>query len=105
MHQVYGNGLNVDTKVWAELPLPWQVLEGEVPCPRELVEAVCVRHGIDAHQGDWLSPRASGKAVAFEPTPELVHCVAASSPQLAKILREAKVFSGKDVQWQKLQSE
>ena len=105
LHQVYGNGLNVDTKVWAELPLPWQVLEGEVPCPRELVESVCARHKVDAHKGGWVAPRARGKAVAFEPTPELVHGVTVSSPQLAKILREAKVFSGKDVQWQKLHGE
>lgn len=105
MHQEYGNGLSVDTKVWAELPLPWQVLDGEIPCPHSLVESVCARHGVDAQKGGWVAPRARGKAVPFEATPELVHGVTVASPHLANILREAKVFSGKNVQWQKLKDE
>jgi hypothetical protein len=35
--------------------------------------------------------------VPFQPTPELVHGVAVSNPYLAKILKQHKYFSGKDI--------
>jgi hypothetical protein len=95
MHSAYGKGLHPDTKVWNELPLPWQVLSGEVKCSRTEVENVCLRHEVDAEKSGWTAPRPQAKAVAFTPTPELVHGVEIGDPHLAKLLREAGVFSGK----------
>ncbi|MGI5142391.1 MULTISPECIES: hypothetical protein [unclassified Streptomyces] len=95
-HRMSGGGLHPDTYVWAELPLPWEVLRGERECPRSLVEAVCARHGVDPVAGAWTAPRPVAAAVVFRRTPELVHGVAVADPLMAGALRSAGVFSGKD---------
>ncbi len=95
MHSAHGQGLHSDTKVWNELPLPWQVLSGEVRCSRADVETVCRRHKVIPEKSGWTAPRPNAQAVAFVPTPELVHGVEVGNPHLAKLLREMGVFSGK----------
>jgi hypothetical protein len=92
-HRLRGGTTHPDTAVWAELPPPWEVLSGTAVCPRQLVEQACARHGV-AVEG-WTGPRADREAVAFRPTPELVHGVTVASPQLALALRRLGVFSGK----------
>ncbi|MEV8532110.1 hypothetical protein [Streptomyces sp. NPDC051211] len=94
-HRMSGGGLHPDTHVWAELPLPWEVLRGEKDCPRSLVEAVCARHGVDPVAGGWTAPRPAAEAVRFSRTPELVHGVAVADPLMASALRSAGVFSGR----------
>jgi hypothetical protein len=93
-HRVTGGDLDPDTKVWAELPLPWKVLSGEADCPRARVEAVCRTHGVDPDKNGWSAPRSGRTVHAFRPTPELVHGVAVASPELAATLRKAGWFSG-----------
>ncbi|MER6632643.1 hypothetical protein ABT301_31220 [Streptomyces sp. NPDC000987] len=95
-HRMSGGGLHPDTYVWAELPLPWEVLRGEKECPRSLVEAVCARHRVDPVAGAWTAPRPTAEAVPFRRTPELVHGVAVADPLMAGALRSAGVFSGKN---------
>lgn len=95
-HRVSGGGVHPDTYVWAELPLPWEVLRGEKECPRSLIEAVCARHRVDPIAGAWTAPRPQTEAVAYRRTPELVHGVAVADPLMASALRSAGVFSGKD---------
>lgn len=94
-HRMSGGGLHPDTYIWAELPLPWEVLRGERKCPRSLVEEVCARHRTDPVAGAWTAPRPTVEAVAFRRTPELVHGVAVRDPLMASALRSAGVFSGK----------
>ena len=94
-HQASGGKLDPDTQVWAELPLPWEVLSGEVECSRALVEEVCRRHGVDPVKNAWATPRAGRAVQTFRPTPELVHGVTVCSPELAGLLRQAGWFSGK----------
>jgi hypothetical protein len=94
-HRVIGGDLDPDTKVWAELPLPWEVLTGEAECPRDHVELVCVKHGVDPLKNGWAAPRPGRKVHSFRPTPELVHGVTVSSPELVGLLRKAGWFSGK----------
>ncbi|MDH6455258.1 MULTISPECIES: hypothetical protein [unclassified Streptomyces] len=94
-HRMSGGGLHPDTYVWAELPLPWEVLRGEEQCPRSLVEAVCARHRVDPIRGAWTAPRPVAEAVAFRRTPELVHGVPVADPLMAGALRSAGIFSGK----------
>jgi hypothetical protein len=85
-----------DVKVWAALPPPWEVLAGRAVCTRQDVEAACRAHGVDPVKAGWTAPRPGGRqAVAFSPTPELVHGVAVTSPALAAVLRKAGWFSGK----------
>jgi hypothetical protein len=94
-HQATGGKIDPNTGVWADLPLPWEVFNGEKTCTREIVEAVCKSHGIDAVKTGWVAPKAERKTVAFTPTPELVHGVVVSNPKLAAVLRKAGWFSGK----------
>lgn len=92
-HRRSGGDVHPATKVWADLPLPWEVVEGKVGCTRVMVEEACKRHGVNP--ASWVGAKVRGKVEEFTPTPELVHGVAVSSPALAKALRKAGVFSGK----------
>jgi len=94
-HRMSGGGLHPDTSIWAELPLPWEVLRGEKECPRSLVEAVCARHRVDPVAGAWTASRPAAEAVSFRRTPELVHGVPVADPLMAGALRSAGIFSGK----------
>ncbi|MFE9563018.1 hypothetical protein ACFYM0_18140 [Streptomyces sp. NPDC006487] len=94
-HRKSGGGLHPDTYVWAELPLPWEVLRGEADCPRSLVEEVCRRHGVDPVAGGWTAQRPVAEPAPYRRTPELVHGVAVRDPLMASALRSAGVFSGK----------
>jgi len=93
-HQQAGGMLDPNTIVWAALPLPWEVLQDTVSCTRATVKNACRRAELDPAKSGWLAPRVHG-IVAFRPTPELVHGVSVSSPYLAQLLRQHKVFSGK----------
>lgn len=86
-------GLHPDTLVWRNLPYPWRVFDQKEECPRALVEATCLQHGVLS--GGWAGPKPEKRAVEFKPTPELVHGVTVSSPFLASILKKAGWFSGK----------
>ena len=94
-HLSEGGNLDADTLVWAELPLPWEVFKGNARCGRSDVSAVCKKHGIDAKERGWITPKPKKKVVSYTPTPELVHGVTIAHPGLAKILKSAGAFSGK----------
>lgn len=95
LHRRKGGDVHPDTVVWSVLPPPWQVVTGDIACTRAMVTDACRRIGVDP--ASWVTPRAERRAVAFTPTPELVHGVAVTSPGLALVLRKAGVFSGKAV--------
>lgn len=89
-HRVYGEGLDPNTAVFNELPKPWDVMLHEACCTRSMVEAACNKHGVKA---GWLTPKT--KSVAkYTPTPELVHGVIVSSPELAATLKAVGYFGG-----------
>ncbi|NQZ15028.1 MAG: hypothetical protein HRT94_09430 [Alphaproteobacteria bacterium] len=92
-HRASGKDVHPDTKIWAALPRPWEVLKGEAQCTKDMVEKACKKYRVPPT--GWTGPRPPKKPVEFTPTPELVHGVAISSPGLAKVLKEAKWFSGK----------
>ncbi|HEX7776186.1 MAG TPA: hypothetical protein VF449_06635 [Parvibaculum sp.] len=94
-HRADGGGLDPDTLVWGELPAPWQVFSGSATCTRRDVEVACAIHGVDPVGRRWVAPRSGRQAVPFRPTPELVHGVAVSHPDIAAMLRKAGWFSGK----------
>jgi len=92
MHRGCGSGdLEPDTKVWNDLPKPWDVVLGREICTRALIETACKKQGV--HGKGWIKPRPKSVA-SFKPTPELVHGVTVSSPDLAALLRKAGYFSG-----------
>jgi len=89
----HGGEVHPDTKVWADLPAPWEVVRGEKSCTRPFVEFVCSTHNVKPE--GWTGLKKDQAPVEFRPTPELVHGVSVSSPFLAVALRRAGVFSGK----------
>ena len=96
-HQASGGDVDPDTKVWAFLPMPWDVIGGKARCTRADVEATCREMGTDPEARGWTAPRAKGKVAEFASTPELVHGVEVADPQWAALLRRAGVFSGKRI--------
>ncbi len=94
-HFSEGGSLDPDTQVWCDLPLPWEVLSGEVACSKHWVEKVCQRHGVDSVKKAWVAPQPKQAIAAFKPTPELVHGVSVSHPGLARFLKKQGFFSGK----------
>jgi hypothetical protein len=92
-HRASGGGVHPDTKVWGELPPPWEVLARKTGCTKAMVETACRKHGVDP--AGWIGPKPPKVPVPFRPTPELVHGVAIGSPGLATMLREAGWFSGR----------
>jgi hypothetical protein len=93
-HRLEGREQHVDVQVWADLPLPWDVVLGDDECPAELVRQTCRRHGVDAEAGGWTQPYRQDLTELPAPAPDLVHGVTVSSPLLAGLLRRAGVFSG-----------
>lgn len=96
MHYLHGSKKDPNIAVWNRLPFPWEVFSGKAVCPRSRVEAACKLEGLHPEKSGWIAPREHG-VVPFQPTPELVHGVAISNPYLAKVLKQHKYFSGKDV--------
>jgi hypothetical protein len=97
-HRLSGGELEPDTFIWADLPPPWEVFAGTAECTREQVERLCRSHKVDPEAKGWTAPRRNRTAVPFQPSPELVHGVVVSSPQLATILKKAGWFSGKETE-------
>lgn len=90
-HRMYGDGLDPNTAVFNELPKPWEVILREVACTRAMVEAACKKHNVTS---GWLSPKVKGNVAKYVPTPELVHGVIVSSPELASKLKASGYFAG-----------
>ncbi|MDN5432479.1 MAG: hypothetical protein L0G93_02305 [Acinetobacter sp.] len=93
-HFKSGGQLDPNTLVWSQLPLPWEVLQGQVVCTKSKVINQCLAVNLDPEKSGWIAPKLHG-IVQFKPTPELVHGVAVSNPFLASILKRNKFFSGK----------
>lgn len=97
-HQSSGGDVDPNTKVWARLPLPWQVLDGSAVCTAADVRAACAEAGLAGPGcGGWLAPLDLRAPAQFSPTPDLVHGIAVSDPAWAALLRRAGAFSGKRI--------
>lgn len=94
-HGSVGSVIEPNTKVWALLPMPWDVLDGRATCSRAFVQRACAAAGLDPQRTGWTAPRPAAPPVPFTVTPELVHGVTVASPEWAMLLRRAGVFSGK----------
>ncbi|NAS21584.1 hypothetical protein GT755_07790 [Herbidospora sp. NEAU-GS84] len=94
-HQASGGGLDPNTRVWASLPSPWDVLTGRAVSTRADVEQACAAANLNPHESGWTAAPATHQVATFEPTPELVHGVTVADPVWASLLRRAGVFSGR----------
>lgn len=95
-HARTGGSLDADTQVWNDLPLPWKVLSGELACTKQYIINICKGYEVDPIKSGWIAPKPQQYIEKFSPTPELVHGVTVENPHLAKILRSAGFFSGKN---------
>ncbi|TSC82167.1 MAG: hypothetical protein G01um101419_665 [Parcubacteria group bacterium Gr01-1014_19] len=87
------DGLDPDTKVWNELPKPWEVILDGKRCSRHMVMLACRRCKVEPKK--WLENSDGPRdAESAELTPELVYGVSVGSPELAKILKKAGFFAG-----------
>jgi hypothetical protein len=93
-HAREGRTEHDDVRVWAQLPLPWEVVLGDTECPADLVRRICWQTGIDPETTGWTQPYRQDVTELPEPAPELVHGVVVSSPLLARLMRQAGMFSG-----------
>ncbi|WP_188577178.1 hypothetical protein [Azorhizobium oxalatiphilum] len=103
-HAWLGGGLHPDTRVWADLPKPWQVLQMEQTCTRHDIAAACARHGVDPEKSGWSAPRPRKAVAAFHPTPELVHGVSVGNPYMATLLKRMGAYSGRPMKPEVLRS-
>ncbi len=93
-HRQTGGEPDPNTRVWARLPLPWEVLLYGKPCTAIQTRDACLQEDLDPDVSGWTTPLPKGNAADVKPTPELVHGVAISDPTWAQVLRQAGVFSG-----------
>jgi hypothetical protein len=93
-HRVSGGDVDPNTKLFAILPRPWEVVLGKVGCTATDVREAHLRMGLDPAETGWLTLPPQQAPVATEPTPALVHGVAVSNPELADLLTRAGWFSG-----------
>jgi hypothetical protein len=95
-HRASGKDLHSDTGPWCDLPLPWEVLRGQ-QCTKHRVLEICAKWNVDPVKSGWVAPPPERKVARYSSTPELVHGVEVSSPQLAALLRSIGVYSGKPI--------
>jgi hypothetical protein len=96
-HRASGGDVDPNTAVFADLPLPWEVLEGRARCTAADVRAACAEAGMAADGSGWTAPLPDGQVAEYRPTPELVHGIAVADPAWAGLLRRGGAFSGKKV--------
>ncbi|MBV1856540.1 hypothetical protein [Catellatospora tritici] len=93
-HTISGGEQHIDVRVWAELPLPWDVVLGDDDCSADLVRQTCRENGVDPERDGWTKPYQQDYLERPAPAPDLVHGVEIASPLLAGLLRDIGVFSG-----------
>lgn len=93
-HRLEGRDQHADVQVWADLPVPWDVVLGDDACDADRVRQACWRHGVDPEATGWTQPYRQEYTERPAPARDLVHGVTVSSPLLAHVLRSIGVFSG-----------
>lgn len=92
-HALGGRLQHGDVTVWAELPLPWEVVLYGVCCPAALVEQTCETYAVDPRVG-WTRPYRQEQLETTDAAPNLVHGVAVNDPTIAAALNEFDFFGG-----------
>jgi hypothetical protein len=95
MYRNAGGELHEDTRMFAALPKPWQVVLGQAQLNRPAILTTAEHCQIDARATGWIGPRVRHEREVPAAEPALVNGVIVADPQLAYILRHHRVFSGK----------
>lgn len=78
-----GSSAQPDVEVWATLPAPWEVVNGEAPCTAEMVRDACKAAGLDPDKTGWTQPYRQDSLADTKPAPALLHGVVVHSATLA----------------------
>lgn len=96
-----GQELHEDTRLFAKLPKPWEVVEGSMVDGGTVLTLQGILDAIEelkvpaALESGWVGPRAKKDLEISAAEPASVHGVVVANASLAHVLRKAKVFSGK----------
>lgn len=92
-----GTPLQDDSSVFADLPLPWDVVLHNVECTRKMVEEACAKHGLEPEATGWTQPYRQAEIEESQETPTSLHGVVIPSAfaGLRDDMRRAGWFSGK----------
>lgn len=96
-----GRELHEDTRLFAMLPKPWDVVNGlhtdngVTLTKGEIVAAIEELKVEKAYKSGWVGPRTDVELEVAAAEPASVHGVVISDPMLAPALRKMGVFSGK----------
>lgn len=91
-----GEDLHEDTRLFATLPHPWDVISGKETLTRDLILDQAAKLGITtAEATGWVGPRSKVETEVAEAEPATVHGVIVADPDLAATLRKHGVFSSK----------
>jgi hypothetical protein len=100
-----GQELHIDTRLFATLPRPWDVISGKESLTREEILAKAKAFGVDnVLETGWIGPRVAVEAETPEVEPATVHGVVIGDPALAAALRKAGFFSGKRIKAQHVEA-
>ncbi len=95
MYRNSGQDLHEDTRMFAALPKPWEVVLGSASQGRDDILAAARTLSVNAQASGWVGMRHPSPLERPAPEPTLVHGVVVSDPLLAASLRRCGVFSGK----------
>lgn len=88
-----GQAGTAQTRLWAALPPPWDVLDGRVPCTARDVMLAAAHEGVVPHTDGWLTITAAVLETGGAPvTPLLAQGIQDSDPDWAKALVGAGMF-------------
>lgn len=91
-----GQDLHEDTRLFATLPHPWDVISGKETLTRDLILDQANKLGITtADATGWVGPRNKVETETAQAEPATVHGVIVADPDLAATLRKHGVFSNK----------
>ena len=100
-----GQELHIDTRLFATLPRPWDVISGKESLTRKEILAKAKAFGVDnVLETGWIGPRVAVEAETPEVEPATVHGVVVGDPALAAALRKAGFFSGKRIKAQHVEA-
>ncbi|MDO5098411.1 MAG: hypothetical protein Q4D85_06585 [Corynebacterium sp.] len=77
-------GISTECPVFAHVPKPWEVLQGEKPCSPALIRSVCAGNDVDPAQSLWV-PDLSGYAAVSRNHEAIVSLLSGINPACATL--------------------
>jgi hypothetical protein len=91
-----GQELHEDTRMFAKLPYPWEVINGDKKLNRAKILSVARKANVtNVDETGWVGPRTGVVSEVAAAEPITVHGIVVSDPYLAVMLRKSGAFSAK----------